>query len=152
MWTALIVGVGSIMAIALGAALPGGFSLGHLGVHWGDAKVEFSRSSDPIVWNQGRWEVTSKGSRFGLLLAPDSQWIPSNASAGATLVTAPGGKSIVMVDSVFVPLLPFAGIGILLAAVLRKEFPPEPPLGHCRSCGYSLIGLPPGSKCPECGS
>lgn len=27
-----------------------------------------------------------------------------------------------------------------------------PPEGRCRGCGYDLAGLPPQSRCPECGA
>ena len=46
----------------------------------------------------------------------------------------------------WIPLLGFAGIGLLFLRTLRRE--PKP--GCCSRCGYDLQGIPAHSPCPEC--
>lgn len=55
------------------------------------------------------------------------------------------------VTQVTIPLWPsIVLLGASTFALFRLSRPPRP--GLCPSCGYSLAGLAPGVKCPECGN
>lgn len=47
----------------------------------------------------------------------------------------------------WIPLLGFAGLGMLILRTLARE--PNP--GCCSRCGYNLQGIGSKKRCPECG-
>lgn len=53
--------------------------------------------------------------------------------------------------SFLVPFLAAEGIWRLVLLRRARRFIAEEMPGHCRTCGYSLVGIPT-KRCPECGA
>jgi len=103
-----------------------------------------------IVWITRSWIVA-----IGFLLAASAQFVEATWSLKSMAGTLPermilftlfeGGAYSVF--SLAFDMFIFGPLILWAVRERRKSFPPH----ACQSCGYSLVGIPFESPCPECG-
>jgi hypothetical protein len=137
-----------VVLLAWSLARPTWINRGHQAAGVTHGRIEIGWSSGTLARRADAWSIDnpySFQSGYEIVLkGTGSAWRPHIADLSNVL---PPSHSLTVL---YIPLWPCAALFSGLAGLLwwrsRRILP-----GHCRRCGYSLVGLK-SDRCPECGT